>query len=819
VQSGGEGGEGAEYERGKGGVHEDGVGRGDEVSGRERGVRREARKGGKGEEEVTLVGGRRRERGGASVYDVSVAGRNNAKLPPPSPSPSPPSLSPSPSPSPPSLSPSSAPSPSSYFDRESVPLEELEKEFEVVEDEPLSCVHAKEAQHSNALGVYYYAHGRAGEGMKMVEEAISMCPSYPIALSNYGVMTQNLAILSQSTEERMALYKLSIRAHEVAAMISVTSAARWAHVGLALKGIHEYAMCLPFLRLAVRLDHDYAFAVSGLWNVEQRLGLHFYENATAFHRIKRIVKEGKRGSFDFPVSPMALFNSPASPQLLHLLCSIFKQSVVRQAHRNVTLRPLPPLSSPSFPLPHRGRPLRVGFFSGDFRFHPVAIEMNSVYRRLNRDKVVPIGFSFTPDVVRSSFYDAIRSGCDEFFDIGHLDNADLAEFINAKHVDVLVELGGWTEENRIPAVMQRPAPVQISYLGFLGPMGLGDALDNTLVDRVALPPEYAQYYDEKVLYLPPPLSYFVNDLHFAGVQPGGKGRKNRGFSPSSSPASLLSSIPDIVLHARGWVRSEGGEWVRRGGRDSSEVKTGEDHAQQYHQSGKEGEEREKVVFVSFNRPDKLTRTILSTWANILHRVPTSVLWLAGYGNESRRAIVDVMGSFGIRHDRIAFSSLEDPSIHLERLKLADIYLDTRPYSGGCTTVDVVYSGIPVVTMPALSQISRSTSSIASACGMKELIASSLSQYEDIAVELAANHARRWQYSTHTLKGREGVLSEKEMDSPDTCPLFWTSEWVRMLEKSLRMAAEAKDESGRRWHIAMSSTALSPPYSKNPADLV
>lgn len=143
--------------------------------------------------------------------------------------------------------------------------------------------------------------------------------------------------------------------------------------------------------------------------------------------------------------------------------------------------------------------LRVGYMSGDLRYHAVGNLVAELFATHDRERFEVSVYSTGPDDGSDNRHRA-QAGCDRFVDARTLSDARLAQRIAADGIDVLVDLSGYTEFSRSRVLTARPAPVQVSYLGFPGTMG-SDAVDAIVVDAFLAPPTHAHYYDERLVAL------------------------------------------------------------------------------------------------------------------------------------------------------------------------------------------------------------------------------------------------------------------------------------------------------------------------------
>ena len=146
-----------------------------------------------------------------------------------------------------------------------------------------------------------------------------------------------------------------------------------------------------------------------------------------------------------------------------------------------------------------------------------------------------------------------------------------------------------------------------------------------------------------------------------------------------------------------------------------------------------------IVFCSFNSNYKITPIIFNAWMNILKKVEKSVLWILAYNKPTQQNLELEAKKRGVDPKRIVFaekiSIIED---HLQRIKLADIFLDTFPYNAHTSASDSIRMGLPLITMKGNSFASRVAASILSSINMSGLITDNINDYENLATELGNN---------------------------------------------------------------------------------
>ncbi|MCP4748730.1 MAG: tetratricopeptide repeat protein [Desulfobacteraceae bacterium] len=332
--------------------------------------------------------------------------------------------------------------------------------------------------------------------------------------------------------------------------------------------------------------------------------------------------------------------------------------------------------------------LRIGYISSDLKEHAVAHPLRGLFRCHDRTRFEITAFACNaPD--RSHYQKEMKKVSDHFFHIHHLTNTKAAGFICEHGIDILVDLTGHSQGRRMEILARRPAPILVSYLGFLGTSG-ADFIDYLITDAIVTPPDHADFYTEKLVYMPQ--CYQVND--------------------NTMP------LPKPIF--------------RR---------------------GDFGLDENSIVFCSFNQPYKLDQATFECWLAILSKTSESVLWLLYQNASARDNMRKAAQNAGIDPDRLKFGDPLRIDKHICRLTLADIALDPFAYNGGATTSNALWAGIPVVTKTGGHFVSRMSASALNAVGLNSLIAQNAEDYQHLAVELAANASKRTEIRRHLCQNR------------------------------------------------------------------
>jgi len=325
------------------------------------------------------------------------------------------------------------------------------------------------------------------------------------------------------------------------------------------------------------------------------------------------------------------------------------------------------------------RRIRIGYLSSDYHDHATVHLISGLLRLHNREKFEIFAYSYGVDD-NTKYRKAVVDAVDYFREISGLNDKEAAITIYRDAIDILVDLKGHTHGARLGIMVFRPAPINVTWLGFPGTTG-GNFIDYIIADRVVIPKSETKYFSEKVLYMPN--SYQVND-------------NEQKIQDMNTATVSRFKRKDFGLPEKGFV------------------------------------------FSSFNQAYKITPETFASWMNILRKVPGSVLWLFEKLPISTRNLKNEAKKAGIDPSRLIFAGNLPKEEHLARIKLADLALDTFTYNGHTTTSDCLWAGVPVITLEGHHFASRVSASLLMAIGLPKLITHSSKEYEALAIKLATN---------------------------------------------------------------------------------
>jgi len=319
------------------------------------------------------------------------------------------------------------------------------------------------------------------------------------------------------------------------------------------------------------------------------------------------------------------------------------------------------------------RRLRIGMISAGFRIHPVGQMITSAIEALPREDFEI--FAYTMDDMVDALTRRMQQRADHWMSVTHLDEQRLAAKVREDRIDILVDLCGHTEGNRLLAIAHEPAPLQVKWVGgLINTTGL-QAMDYLISDGVETPPGVDDRYIEKLIRLPDDYICYMP----------------RGNAPALSPLPALdngyvtfgcfnnpSKLNDVLL----------GKWAS----------------------------------ILYRVPD--SRLFLKG--------------MQFDSEEFIERTCSAMERLGIERHRLILEGHSQHYQLLEAYNRMDIALDPWPYSGGLTTCEALLMGVPVITLPGPSFAGRHSATHLTNAGLPELVVDSWERYESLAVELASD---------------------------------------------------------------------------------
>ena len=324
--------------------------------------------------------------------------------------------------------------------------------------------------------------------------------------------------------------------------------------------------------------------------------------------------------------------------------------------------------------PEADRPLRLGFVSPDFGFHPVGYFLHGLWPVLNSTQFSVSAFSLRPPPTQDEMTQKLKASAAQWLECADMDDAELAAKISSEQIDILFDLSGHTGGHRLGVFATKPAPIQISWLGYVGTTGLA-TMDYVLGDSHHLPDEAEDWLTEKPLRMP------------------------NGYALYTPPEDL-PAVNTLPASTNGLV-----------------------------------------TFGCLNNPAKLSPSTLQRLVDVLKRVENSQLLIKFRGLDAPGVKARLLAHFakaGLDPERILIEGGASRAEFLTTYNRIDIALDTGPYSGGLTTCEALWMGVPVITLPGVTFAGRHSLSYLMVAGLTQCIAKDNAQFVDAAAELAAD---------------------------------------------------------------------------------
>ena len=497
-----------------------------------------------------------------------------------------------------------------------------------------------------ALGASLQMQGK--DALSSLQKAVQFSPNDADAQNNLGNALKNLGQLDKA----IASYRRALE-------IEPTYAMAHYNLGCALQDLGQLDDAVASCQRALALKPDYAEAHISLGNALKNLGQ--IDGAIAsFHRALEI-----KPDFALAYSNLLftlIFQSGEHDEEILAVCRKYDER---------------------FCLPHRNkwqthsnsreanRRLRIGYVSPDFRRHAVAYFAEPIFA--NHDKSQVEIFCYAEVRQEDEYTDRFRQLADHWHSTVGLSDDAAAEMIRNHQIDILVDLAGHSAGNRLPVFARKPAPLQLTYLGYPGTTGLS-TMDYRITDRFADPEGVANIrYTERLLRLPDSLCCY-------------------------HPTADMPELSPLPALARG-----------------------------------------HITFGSFNNSNKIDQRTLTLWAGLLRALPTSrLMMLTVPEGKTRLHLKQNFAELGIDTQRLEFHGrLSTAKFHRKFLEV-DITLDPVAVSGGTTTCESLWMGVPVISLTGKHFITRVSYSFLSTAGLADFVAFTPADYICIACHLAGN---------------------------------------------------------------------------------
>ena len=356
------------------------------------------------------------------------------------------------------------------------------------------------------LGVVLKTQGQLENAIESYKKAIYLVPNYPAAHNNLGNAYKDLNQLDDAVDSYqkaltfkpdfvevynnlgLVMFKIgdffqAEKSYRKAISIKSNYYDPYFNLGNLLRDINRRKEALICYQQARKIKPDANFIIGNLIHTKMHL-CQWDDLQIQIDEVLNGIMNGRKVIGPFALS--AIIDSP-----LHVL----KATEIYVNHKYPRNNLFPELN-----LNLNQKKIRLGYFSGDFNNHPVSTLTAELYEIHNRDKFEVHAFSFgenTNDFMNMR----IRSAVDQFHEVKLLSDQEIVKLSRSLKIDIAIDLAGFTQGSRTGIFAMLAAPLQISYIGYLGTMG-ADYYDYLIADKIIIPTEKQRYYKEKIIYLP-----------------------------------------------------------------------------------------------------------------------------------------------------------------------------------------------------------------------------------------------------------------------------------------------------------------------------
>jgi predicted O-linked N-acetylglucosamine transferase (SPINDLY family) len=497
------------------------------------------------------------------------------------------------------------------------------------------------------LGNGLMKQGKLMEAIAHYQQALNLAPQSVEAYANLGVALSTQGQLHEA-----------VVCYQKALALNPNSAKIYNNLGNTLNRLDQLTDAVASFQRALELDPLLADAHYNLGNALRSQG-RLTEAITCYQRA-------------LTLNPSAMTQSAL---VLTLNCAVdYDGATIFAEHQKFDEHYAKPLAS-SMTLPGNerssGRRLKIGYVSPDFRKHSVAYFMAPILAHHNHDQFEI--FCYYHDTKIDDMTRRFQQYADHFLPCAELSDEELAARIRTDQIDILIDLAGHTPKHRLLVFARKPAPLQVTYLGYPNTTGL-TAIDYRLTDKYVDNQEINEKFNSE-LPIKLPASFFC-------------------YQPYDD-TPVVNNLPALD---QGYVTFSSFN-----------------------------------NYVKVNPPlFELWAEILQALPTAKLVIQTKELQDTG----TRQAFQAQMAHWGIAAERLIITPFAPPPEYLKTYHQVDIALDSYPFNGGTTTCEALWMGIPVVTLVGTRQVSRLGLSILSTLGLTELIASSPQEYINICLKLA-----------------------------------------------------------------------------------
>jgi len=324
----------------------------------------------------------------------------------------------------------------------------------------------------NNLGIIFFNQGQLDKARDYFEKALKINPQYVLTHYNLGQVLEGQEKLDQA-----------VQGYEKAINLDPDFVDTYNNLGLVLERLGKLDQAIASYQEALKRSPHHPRIIANLTHLFQQTC-----NWPAFKKASQALDK---------------LDSGGEPPFIKLArCDNLKANLKIARRWSAYLKKRSSGLKPSFTFKNRPskKKIHLGYLSYDFRDHAVGHQIHDLFKFHDRKQFKVFVYSYGPDD-KSLYRQRIKARADKFVDVKNKSHLEAAKAIYNDQVDILIDLMGYTKGYRAEISLMRPAPIQVSYLGFTGTMA-SDSIDYLLTDKIITPKEEAQFYTEKFCYLP-----------------------------------------------------------------------------------------------------------------------------------------------------------------------------------------------------------------------------------------------------------------------------------------------------------------------------
>ena len=501
----------------------------------------------------------------------------------------------------------------------------------------------------NILGFALHKQGYLNEAVINYEQAILIDTNFIFAHNNLGNAFKDLGKFN----EAILKYQDSIR-------LNPNYAEAYYNQGLVYKKLNQYNESIKSFKYALKIKPNYLDAYFDLGQVLVTVGQ--FEEAIKNFQKAIDIKPNLSSAYN-NIFFTLLYMQKDNHNFFLSLAKKFRSSI-KNIDKNLLSK---------YQFENNPKKLKIGFVSGDFWSHPVGYLLLDTLKNLKSKNLELIAYSNFSK--KDDISDQLKSYFSEWHEVEDKEDLEVINQIRKDKINILIDLAGHSAKNRLTIFMNKPAPIQISWAGYPGFLGIPE-IDYIIGDRYVTPKKENKFFTEKVYILP--------NIWMC-------------FTPPKYEIKI-KELPAI--------------------------------------------KNKYITFGSFNNLSKINEDVIFLWSKILKAVPKSKIFLkSGVFSDPhfKKLIIKNFEKNNINKNSIILEGNSFRKEYLDSYNKIDIALDPFPWSGGISTFEAIWMGVPVLTKKGFKRfVSHQTESINHNSDMSDWIAENENEYLEKAIKFSSN---------------------------------------------------------------------------------